>query len=406
MTNNVFQNKNIILGITGGIASYKAVDLASKLARKGTTVKVIMTRNATRFVNPITFQSITGQPVLVDLFDDTGNDRIPHVSINEGSDLFVVAPATANILAKAAHGIADDALSTSLLATGSTIVMVPSMNNRMWFNEATQQNLETLKSRGVHIIEPDVGRLACGEQSAAGRFPDTERITNYLTNLLVKEKDLKGRVVLVTAGGTHEPVDAVRFVGNRSSGKMGYAVAGAAQMRGARVILVSGPTSLKPPYGVELINIETAGQMHDAIMGRLDQLDIIVMAAAVADFKPSKQSDGKIKKKSMPTSIEIELNPDILSAVSEKKGRTIVIGFAAESENIIENATEKLKKKDLDLIVANDIGRSDAGFGSDFNRAVLINSNGPMGDIEVYRKTELAEKIIDWSVSRIQESRP
>lgn len=404
MTGNVLQDKTIVLGVSGGIASYKAVDLASKLMQQGVTVRTIMTQNATRFVSSVTFQSITRQSVLVDLFDDSETNRIPHITINEGADLFVVAPATANILAKAAHGLADDALSTALLATGSSVVMVPSMNNRMWFSEATQQNLEILRNRGVHIVEPEVGRLACGEQSAAGRFPDTERVINYLRNLLIKEKDLEGRTVLVTAGGTHEPVDAVRFIGNRSSGKMGYAIAEAAHMRGAQVILVSGPSYLKSPYGVKLISVETAKQMHDAVMDYLDQSDVVVMAAAVADFKPSKYSAGKIKKESMPKSIEIELNPDILRAVSEKKGRRIVIGFAAESENIIENAVEKLKKKNLDMIVVNDIGRPDAGFGSDFNWAALIDSKGPLGDLEVYRKAELAEKIIDWSVSSMQKS--
>jgi len=396
MTDNVLSGRTIVLGVAGGIAAYKAVDLASRLTQEGATVKTVMTRNATKFVGPITFQSVTGQPVATDLFDAEQRGQIQHVSLSEEADLVVVAPATANIMAKAAHGLADDALSTTILAARSTVVMVPAMNNHMWLSKATQDNVEALKNRGTRIIDPEVGRLACGEGQAVGRFPKTEAIIEYLKNVLAERRDLAGKTILVTAGGTYEPVDPVRFIGNRSSGKMGYAIAETAKARGAEVILVSGPTCLRAPYGVRLINIETAGQMHEAIMNNLDSADAVVMSAAVADFRPADPSGKKIKKENMSKSIKLELNPDILQSISDKKDRQLVIGFAAESENIVDNALQKIDKKKLDLIVANDISKEGVGFGSDLNLAVLIDKNGPMGQLDTYQKTELAGKILDW----------
>jgi len=398
MVENIFKEKTIALGVSGGIAAYKAADLASKLTQAGARVKVVMSENATKFVSPITFQSVTGRPVLTDLFDSGAQGQIYHVSLSEEADLIVVAPATANIIAKAACGIADDALSTTIIAARNPVVMVPAMNNHMWLNKATQHNIDVLKERGIHIIEPEVGRLACGEKEAIGRFPKTETIIDSLKGILVGGRELEGKTIMVTAGGTHEPIDPVRFIANRSSGKMGYAIAEAARTRGANVILISGPTCLRPPYDIEVVNIETARQMHQAVLDNLPRTDAIIMAAAVADFRPAVKNAEKIKKEKMPKSIELELNQDILQAVSDNKGHRVVIGFAAESENIIENAIAKLKKKSLDLIVANDIGKPGVGFGSDLNLAALIDSGGQVGGLETYKKSDLAGRIVDWLV--------
>ena len=396
MKENVLSGKVIALGISGGIAAYKAVDLASKLTQEGTTVKTIMTRNATKFIGPVTFQAVTGQPVVLDIFEAGVQGKIFHTSVGKEADLVVVAPATANILAKTAHGIADDALLTTILAAQSPVVMVPAMNSRMWLNPATQDNLKVLRQRGIHIVEPDTGRLACGEDNVIGRFPEIAKITSYIKNLLVRSKDLLGKTIMVTAGGTREPIDPVRFIGNRSSGKMGYAIAEAAKSRGAEVLLVSGRTCLQPPAGVKIIDVETAREMYQAVMDNLDWADALVMAAAVADFRPSQTSAQKIKKGNMPESIKLELNPDILQAVAKIKKGKLIVGFAAESEDIIKNATQKLKKKSLDLIVANDIAAPGVGFGSDCNLAVIVDTNGPVGSLEVYQKRELADKILDW----------
>ncbi len=392
----VFRDKTIVLGVSGGIAAYKAADLADKLVQEEATVKVVMSQNATKFVDPLEFQSVTNQTVLTDLFDGDFKDQIYHVSLSEEADITVIAPATANIIAKAACGIADDALSTVILAARSKIVMVPAMNNHMWLNEATQHNLAVLKSRGIEIIEPEVGRLACGEENAVGRFPKTETVMDYLGLALARTQDLAGKTLLVTAGGTREPIDPVRYIGNRSSGKMGYAVAKAAVMRGAQVILVSGVTNLSPPYGAKFVSVETAEQMLRAVIENLEQADTVVMAAAVADFKPSRKSLEKIKKERMPKSVELELNPDILQAIADRKTNQIIIGFAAESQDMVVNATRKLKKKNLDLIVANDIAKPGVGFASDLNTAVLIDKKGQIGDIKTYKKTSLAEEILDW----------
>jgi len=390
------KDKSILLGVTGGIAAYKAADLAGKLTQAGAVVKTIMSENATRFVGPLTFQALTGQPVVTDLFAPGSDGSIQHVSLADEADLVVVAPATANILAKAAHGIADDVLSTTLLAARGPIVMVPAMNNHMWDNPATQANLLTLQERGVNILAPEVGRLACGSEQAIGRFPKTETILGYLKDLLMTADILSGKTIIVTAGGTHEPIDAVRFIGNRSSGKMGYALAERAKARGAEVILISGPTGLRAPAGVRLIEVETALEMRQAVIDNLPGSAALIMAAAVADFRAAGRADGKIKKERMGDSITLELNPDILHEAAGHKDRGVIIGFAAESENIIANATLKLEKKKLDLVVANDIGRSDAGFGSDFNLAVLIDHDGPRGEFAMYRKSDLASEIIDW----------
>lgn len=398
----VFNGKTIVFGVCGGIAAYKAVDVASKLTQLGATVKTVMTKNATQFVGPITFQSVTGQPAVIDLFAAETQTQIEHISLAQSADLMLVAPATANMLAKVACGLADDALSTTLLAARSPIILAPAMNNFMWLNPATQENLKTVKGRGILVIEPEVGRLACGEGEAVGRFPETGTIISYIERLLLRSYDLAGRTVLVTAGGTHEPIDPVRFIGNRSSGKMGYAVARAAKEHGAKVILISGPTALKTPAGVARIDVETAREMHQAVMEHLKQVDAVVMTAAVADFRPARESAEKIKKERMARAIELELNPDILKALAEQKNGKLVVGFAAESENIIENASGKLKRKNLDLIVANDIAKPGVGFGSDYNLAVFVDENGPLGELATYSKDDLAEKIVDWLAAKLK----
>ncbi|MDI6716512.1 MAG: bifunctional phosphopantothenoylcysteine decarboxylase/phosphopantothenate--cysteine ligase CoaBC [Actinomycetota bacterium] len=401
MVKSILEGKTVVLGVSGGIASYKAVDLASKLTQEGATVKVVMTANATKFVGSITFQAVTHQPVLTNLFEDSSQSAISHVSICKDADIFIVAPATANIIAKAAHGLADDALSTALLTASCTIVMVPAMNSQMWLNKATQHNLNVLKNRGIQIIEPEVGRLACGDEQAKGRFPETEFILNYMKDFLGKVQSLRGKTILITAGGTREPIDSVRFIGNRSSGKMGYAIAKAAKTKGANVILISGPTNLQPPFGVSMVYVETAQQMLQAVINNLSQADAVVMTAAVSDFRPAMKSNKKIKKESMPSSIELELNPDILEAISNKKDKQLVIGFAAETDNVLENATKKLKKKKLDLMVANDVSHPDFGFDSDFILAAFISDYGQQGSLEKYRKTELAEKVVEWIASKL-----
>jgi phosphopantothenoylcysteine decarboxylase/phosphopantothenate--cysteine ligase len=392
---DIFIGKTIALGVSGGIACYKVVDLASRLTQLGAIVKTIMTENAAKFVTPLTFQTITGQPVITDLFTNNENKEIHHVSISEEADVFVVAPATANIMAKAAHGVADDALSTTILAARRKVIMVPAMNNHMWLNPATQQNAGILKERGVYIVGPEVGRLACGEENAIGRLAEVDMIIAQTERVLSQKTDLNGLNIMVTAGGTREPIDPVRFIGNRSSGKMGYAIAEAAVARGANVILITGPSCLAPPHGVEVMNIETAQQMYEAVAGSLQRADVVVMAAAVADVKPAVVSGKKIKKDIMAKNIELELNPDILQAITANKGDKIIVGFAAESEHIVDNATEKLRKKDLDLIVANDISIPGAGFESDRNFAVLIDKKGPIGKLETYQKKDLAQKILD-----------
>jgi phosphopantothenoylcysteine decarboxylase/phosphopantothenate--cysteine ligase len=394
----LISGKTVALGVSGGIACYKVADLASRLVKLGTTVKTIMTKNATEFISPLTFKTITSQKVLIDLFSENESidETIGHVSISEEADLFIVAPATANIIAKIAHGIADDALSTALLAARSSIIVAPAMNNHMWLNPATQENIKTLKKRGVIIVEPEKGRLACGEENAVGRLANNETIISSIENVLMKSSDLKGRTIMVTAGGTREPIDPVRFIGNRSSGKMGYAIAEAALRRGAEVILITGPSCITPPTGARVVNIETARQMYDRVMDNLDSVDTVVMAAAVADVRPSAVSTEKIKKDVMPESIHLEANPDILKAVSSKKGDKTIVGFAAESENLIANATDKLDRKNIDMIVVNDISAQGAGFDSDLNLAVLIDKNGPLGKLEMYRKTDLAHLILDW----------
>ncbi|MDI6891497.1 MAG: bifunctional phosphopantothenoylcysteine decarboxylase/phosphopantothenate--cysteine ligase CoaBC [Actinomycetota bacterium] len=390
----MIKGKTIILGVTGCIAAYKAAEIARRLIEAGAVVKVVMTEAATRFITPLTFRILTRQPVVTSLFDEEPAGRIHHISLAREADLVLVAPATANILAKVAHGIADDILSTTLLSTDASIVFAPAMNAKMYLNPITQRNLSTLADGGFVIIEPTVGELACGEEGI-GRLAEVGEIVSIVEAELLKVEDLKGKTIFVTAGGTREPLDPVRFLGNRSSGKMGYAIADSARRRGAKVTLISAPTQLRPPWGVEFIPIGTALEMHDVMLERFDQADAVVMAAAASDFRPASYSQSKIKKGEAKLELKLERSPDILEELGKRKKGQVLVGFAAESENLIENALGKLKGKNLDLIVVNDITKPGSGFGEDSNEAVLIDAQGRSRELPLMPKAKLARLIVD-----------
>ncbi len=387
----VLTDKTVVLGVTGSIAAYKAVDIASQLTQAEARVEVVMTESATKFVTPVTFRSITHRPVFTDMFALVAEFQAAHVSLAEAADVIVVAPATANIIAKLASGIADDLLSCTILDTKAPVIVAPAMHTNMLQNPVTQDNLAKLKARGFVIIEPAVGRLADG-RVGAGRFPDTDVITGIIRQVLGQNGDLAGKRVVVSAGGTREPVDPVRYIGNRSSGKMGYALAEAARDRGAQVTLVTAATSLGKPAGVETIEVETAEQMKEAVAQAVVQADALVMAAAVADYRPKEAASQKIKKDSDALTLELVRTPDILSEV---KGKFIRIGFAAESENVVENARKKLAGKQLDIIVANDITDAESGFAVDTNKVTIIDKAGGVSELPLMTKREVADKILD-----------
>lgn len=367
--------KTVVVGVTGGIAAYKACEVVRGLQKKGLRVKVAMTEHATRFIDPVTFRALTHEPVAVGLFDDP-NDPIHHISLADEADLFCVVPCTANYLAKLAYGIADDLLSTTALAMTCPIVIAPSMNVHMYENQVTQQNLRLVASRGVHIIEPGSGYLACG-YVGKGRMAEPDEIVDAAVQILQEPKDMDGVRVLITAGPTHEPIDPVRYISNRSTGKMGYALARAAQARGADVTLVSGPTSLEPPAGVHLVNVETARQMFDACDETFDSCDIAIFAAAVSDMRPATVCEHKMKKDSDDdlTCIDLVENPDILATLASRRTHQKLIGFAAETNDVLPNARRKLKRKHADMIVANQVSQS-KGFGTDTDEAWLITRSG------------------------------
>ena len=388
-------NKNIVLGVTGGIAAYKAADLASKLSQAGASVRVIMTESAREFVTPLTFEAITTSAVITDMFQADAAHRINHISLAETADIIVVAPATANIIAKIANGIADDMLTTTILATRAPVIIAPAMHTGMWENRITRENTARLKDRGIYIIEPATGRLASGGYGP-GRFQDTEIIIGYLKKVLGKTGDLAGKRLVVSAGGTQEPIDPVRIISNRSSGKMGYALAEAARDRGADVTLITTPTAITRPVGMEIIPVETAVQMKEAVDKAVSRADVLIMAAAVADYQAANIAGQKIKKESGSLSLEMVPTPDILS---EAKGNFIKVGFAAESQDLIANARKKVEKKKLDLIVANDITGENSGFGSDTNKVVFIGRDGMPEELPVMDKRALADRILDRVVS-------
>jgi phosphopantothenoylcysteine decarboxylase/phosphopantothenate--cysteine ligase len=389
----MLSGRRIMLGVSGGIAAYKAVDVLRRLRELGAEVRVVMTRNATRFVAPLTFSALSGSPVLSDEFAEGTWGPMGHIAVTDGIDLALVAPATANIIGKAASGIADDALSTALMAAACPVIMAPAMNERMFRNPILQRNITALKSSGVRFVEPEEGVLACGT-SGQGRLASLERIIQAATAALAP-KDLVGVAVLVTAGPTREAIDAVRFISNPSSGKMGYALAAAARDRGAEVTLISGPTYLAPPEGVSHHAVTTAAEMSQAVRENARGCQIIIMAAAVSDFRPKERSSKKIKKESAAPIITLERTDDILQGLGAEKEGRILVGFAAETENVVENAREKLLRKNLDLIVANDIAQPGAGFSSDTNAAVMIDRTGAVTDLPLREKTELAITIID-----------
>ena len=392
----------ITLGVTGGVAAYKSAELVRRLQQEGHTVQVVMTRAAREFVTPLTFAALSGQKVITDLFGAEGSasgeanleSAIEHIAVAQRTDLLLVAPATADILAKFARGIADAFLSTLYLASTAPVVVAPAMNVNMWQHAATQENLATLRARGVRIVEPGEGYLACG-MTGPGRLAAQEEIVKAVQDVLWAGQDLAGETVLVTAGPTCEDIDPVRFLSNRSSGKMGYAVAEAAARRGAKVILVSGPTSLEAPQGVERQDVRSTREMLNAVVRNFAQASIGIFAAAVADFRPAEPAASKIKRGMESVTLRLEPNPDILATVARDKGERLVVGFAAETENVAENARKKLTQKNADLIVANDVTVEGAGFDYDTNIVTLFSRDGRDLALPRMSKAEVADKILD-----------
>lgn len=385
--------KTIIVGVTGGIAAFKAAQLVSNLHAKGVEVHVIMTRSAQEFVTPLTFSTLSGYPVHTDLFAPSADGTVRHIELANCPDLILIVPATANIIGKVACGIADDLLSTTIMAATAPVLFCPAMNVNMYRNQVVQRNMANLKELGYHFVEPGTGRLACGTEGR-GRLAEPEEILVSIEDLL-NGKDLRGLTVLVTAGPTAEPLDPVRYLTNRSSGKMGYALARAAARRGARVILVSGPTALKPPSGVEFISIETARQMYDAVTERYDRVDVVIKAAAVADYRPRKAAGEKIKKTGATLTVELERNPDILAELGRLKKHQTLIGFAAETNDLEKHACLKAEKKNLDFLVANDVTLPGAGFDSDTNIVKLVYPDGAVVPLPKLDKLVLAHRILD-----------
>jgi len=391
------RGRRIVLGVTGGIAAYKAADLASRLVKAGAILDVVMTEGATKFVGPLTFQALTHRPVCLDMWALLRDTDIAHVSLGQAAELMIIAPATANTLAKLAHGIADNLLTSTALAMRAPILVAPAMESGMWEHPATQANMAQLRRRGVHVVGPAEGRLASGG-SGVGRMVEPAEILEEARRVLGLAGDLAGARLLVTAGGTRESLDPVRFLGNRSSGKMGFALAAAARDRGALVTLISAPTSLSTPAGVTLVAVETAQQMREAVLERLPACDALIMAAAVADYRPAHVHAHKIKKTAGGLTLELERTPDILMDVAAQReagGRPrVVVGFAAETEDLLANAREKLQRKRLDLIVANDVTASDSGFGTDTNRVILLDAGGQEA-LPLLTKEEVADQILD-----------
>ena len=401
----MLKGKKIVLGVTGGIAVYKAVDLVSRLRKQGCEVRVVMTEHAQQFVTPLTFKEISGNQVAVSMWSSNQEFNVEHIALANWADAFVVAPATANIIAKMAYGLADDLLSTTLLAAQAPIVVCPAMNTGMYENAATQENIAKLKSRGVTVMPPAVGKLACGT-SGAGRLPEPQEIVEFLNAFFAKrEGDLRGLRVLVTAAGTREPIDPVRFVGNRSSGKMGYAVAQMAAERGAEVLLISGPSALSIPANVKAIKVETTNEMLEACLESYDKVDIVIKAAAVADYRPRDVAEPKIKKKTDDAlTVVMDKNPDILKTLGAKKTHQVLVGFAAETQNLLENARDKVVKKNLDMIVANDVTAAGAGFNADTNIVKFLFANGEVRSLEQMPKVDVANCILDEAL-KIRELR-
>lgn len=387
--------KEVVLGVTGGIAAYKTAEVVSRLRKLGANVHVIMTENATRFITPLTMETMSANPVVTDTFDRPATWEVEHIALAKRAQVFVIAPATANIMAKMACGIADDMLSTTVLATKAPILLAPAMNVGMWTAEVTQHNAETLKARGVCFVGPDAGFQACGDVGS-GRMSEPVDIVAAIVDILCPKQDLQGLRVMVTAGGTRERIDPVRYLGNDSSGKMGFAIAAAAKARGAEVTLICGHTTATPPEDIPLVHVESTCDLFDAVTSRAQEMDVIIQAAAPADYRFANPSQQKMKKEAgKPLVFELVENPDIAAAVGQaKQPGQVLVGFAAETENLLENARRKLDKKNLDMIVANDVTRPGAGFNVDTNIATLITRSDVV-ECPLQSKAAMAETILD-----------
>ncbi len=397
---DLLKGKRIILGITGSIAAYKAAEITRELIKREAQVYVVMTKAATHFISPLTLQTLSGNPVITELFYERGPQET-HIDLASRNDLLLIAPATANIIGKISTGIADDILTTLVLATTSPILMAPAMNEKMYYNSIFKENMEKLARYGVEFIEPEYGKLAYG-QKGMGRLASISKIIEAVKTALKRRKDLSGKRILVTAGPTQEPIDEVRYIANRSSAKMGFALARAAYEMGGKVILISGPTLLKPPLGVEFIQIRTALEMYEAVKERFKEVDIGIFAAAVADFHPSKAHRGKIKKEEKGLVVELTPNPDILKEIGKDKGSKILVGFAAEVEDLIANASLKLKEKNLDMIVANRISEEGAGFEVDTNIVTIISKEEAIEKLPQLSKDEVARLILKKVVDMVE----
>jgi phosphopantothenoylcysteine decarboxylase/phosphopantothenate--cysteine ligase len=395
-------SKTVILGVTGSIAAYKAAELASLMVKKNYVVHVIMTPAATRFITPLTLQAISQNPVHVDMFASPGSWEIGHISLAGRADLVLVAPASADFIARLAAGMADDLLAATIMATRATVLLAPAMNDGMYTNPVLQEKIACLKGFGYRFIEPESGRLACGTVGQ-GRLASPEVIISAVSQALSSGQTLVGKKILVTAGPTREPLDPVRYLSNYSSGKMGYAIAEEACRRGAGVTLVSGPTQLTPPFGASLVPVETAQEMFEAVVDRYDQVDVVIKAAAVADFRPRQRSGQKLKKQATSPILELERTSDILGYLGEHKSRQVLVGFAAETENLLENAASKLRQKNLDLVVANDLAEPGAGFGVDTNLVTLLYSSGEIIKLPMLSKKEVASILLDKVAAIIQD---
>jgi phosphopantothenoylcysteine decarboxylase/phosphopantothenate--cysteine ligase len=390
---------NVVLGVGGGIAAYKSAELARALMERGMRVQVVMTEAAQRFITPLTFASLTGHKVITGLFasgssEETLSSAVEHIAVAQDNEVLIIAPATADLLARLAHGLADDFLTTTYLAFTGRVILAPAMNNNMWMHPATQENLAVLRQRGHVVVEPEEGLLACGA-TGPGRLAEPQRIADVVAGLSLHPRDLEGETVLITAGPTQEPLDPVRFISNRSSGKMGYALAEAAAHRGAHVILVSGPVQLAEPRGVRMVHVNTALEMHDAVLEHLSETSIIVKAAAVADYHLSQVPRHKMKKTAMRMSLDLDPTPDILAELGRKKGDRLLIGFAAETEHLVESARQKLESKNCDMVVANLVNQEATGFEADENEVVLVLRTGETIPISRAPKRQIADRIFD-----------
>lgn len=396
----MLRGKTVVLGVTGSIAAYKMANVASMLVKRGCEVHVVMTKNATHFINPIAFESLTNTKCLVETFDRNFQFHVAHVSLTDKADVMLIAPASANVIGKIAGGIADDMLTTTVMACQKPVIIAPAMNTKMYENPILQDNLDKLRRFGYEIIEPASGHLACGT-SGAGKMPSEEVLVSHIERCISKEKDLKGKKVLVTAGPTVESIDPVRYISNHSSGRMGYAIAKAAMLRGAEVTLVSGPTSLEAPMFVNTVNIRSAADMYEAVMERRDEQDIIIKAAAVADYTPAEVSDEKVKKKDDEMRIPLTRTKDILKALGEnRKDGQFLCGFSMETQNMLENSRAKLKKKNIDMIVANNLKEEGAGFKTDTNVVTLITEKEEL-PLPLMSKDEVADHLLDFILKQM-----